>query len=268
MLFQGKPYWMGVLGICQELLRLKSTEAYSLELITSIIVDLDLKHTGKDLVTVFRTLLFPKLQPAAKPTPRLFKGTVVLFLAFLAKHGFETVVGLMNQVHQGVFGGLYGDLLVNKVVLLNSETERKLGAVVLTTLLKHPAFLQDASFLALWPKTFLGACRSIAPKPSKDAGSLSALNAHAAGKEEDDPDDLLQQSEKGFSTAYAKLVFASIPERDYIPEVSSGAEFFKSNIAALCAQHPGKFPQMLNTLPAEDQQFLQSFLAQYKVAMQ
>jgi exportin-2 (importin alpha re-exporter) len=267
-LFEGKPYWMGVLGICQELLRLKSTEAYSLELLTSIIVDLDLKHTGKDLVTAFRTLLFPKLQPTAKPTPRIFKGTVVLIFAFIAKHGFETVVGLMNQVHQGVFGGLYGDLLVNKVILLNSESERKLGAVVLTTLLKHPAFLQDQSFLALWPKTFLAASKCVAPKPSKDAASLSALNAHAAGLEEDDPDDLLQQSEKGFSTAYAKLVFSGIPERDFLPEVPSGAEFFKSNIAALCAQHPGKFPQMLGALPQEDQQFLQSFLTQYKVAMQ
>ena len=76
------------------------------------------------------------------------------------------------------------------------------------------------------------------PKASKEA---AALGAAAGDDDAEDPEDLLHQSEKGFSTAYAKLVFAGVPEVDYAPHISAQPkEYFVEGMNALFAQHTGK----------------------------
>lgn len=235
--FAGNTRFNGVLGIFQELLRLRSTEGFALDLLTSIIVDLDLANTNKDILAVFNGFLFPKLQPGAKPTPKLFKHTVVLFLAFIARHRLETVVAVLDQVQKGIFTMLFDKIVLANMHFLGSELERKLGAVVAIDLLRSPAFLADPAYLAMWPRLALTAVKLSSAKPSKDVSNLATL----AGQVEEDPEDILNQSEKGFSTAYAKLVFAAVPDRDYAANVTqSSKDYFKQALEPLFAQNPGK----------------------------
>lgn len=239
--FNGNNRFMGVLGIFQELLRLRATEAYALDIVTSVIVDLDLAHTSSSLLIVFRDFLFPRLQADKKPTPRLFAKTLVLFLAFLSKHGFERVKAMLDQIQVGVFGGFFGGVILGKADFLVAEAERRLGAIVLTTIATHPAFLNDPTFANQWARTVLCAAKLVAPKQSKAVAGAGIAGATAVVGDDDDADDLLSQSDKGFSTAYARLVFATVPDRDFAPQTTiAPKEFVKQQISAIIAQHGQK----------------------------
>ena len=251
-LLSGNARLEGILGIFQELLRLRSTEGYALELLTSIVTDLDLASVSKYLPAVFNSMLFPKLQPAAKPTAKLFKGATMFFLGFLAKHGLDTVVRVLATVQPGILAMLLDKIMLPNVHFATSEGERRTAVITLTNLLtRTPSFLQEPTLLQLWPRTCLETVRLLMPKASKElsAALLAGATADAGGVSdsaaavgaEDDPDDLLLQADKGFSTAYARLVFATGAERDFFPAVTQNTkEYFGLAMDAICTQYTGK----------------------------
>lgn len=259
--FVGNNRFNGVLGIFQELLRLRATEGYGLDLLTSIIVDLDLKHTNSSVIVAFSNLLFPKLQPTAKPTPRLFQKTVILFLAFIAKYKFDTVKMMLDQIQPNIFGMLFDKIVLANVHFLNTEIERKLGAIVLTDLTNHPVFLNDPLYHGLWSRTVLNAAKLVSPKESKAVAGSGLAGSSTLPTDEEDPDDLLSQSDKGFSTAYARLIFAAVPDRDYVAHVTQPPkEYVKQHVGAILAQHQDKLGRLLGALPQPDQALIQKVL--------
>lgn len=282
--FVNTPRFNGIIGILQELMRLRSTEAYAMDLLTSIVTDFELAHVSENLLNAIKFFLLPKLAPTAKPTPKLLKGTAVFLFAFLAKHKLQVVDSYIGQIQKGILCQMFEKLILPNLHFLQTEGEKKLATVVLTDLLANsPTFLSDPGFLALWARTTLATVKILAPKSSREVksvlqGVVGGEAGAAAGllggvsltgeTEEGDPDDLLFQSEKGFSTSYAKLVFAAATDRDFIPAVTvTPVQYFAQNLEALFTKYPGQFGQALATLPAADQQVVGSFFQNNKITV-
>jgi exportin-2 (importin alpha re-exporter) len=267
-LLQGNTRLNGIAGVIQNLLRLKSTESFGVDVLTSLVCGtVPLDQLQPLLGPLFNQVFFPRLQPHMKPTPRLFRATTVFFLSFTAVRGFDVVKSVLDSVQPGIFSMLLDKIILVHVGLMSDQGgERKLGAIVLTNLLaRTPAFLSEPNYVALWPRVLSATVGLLSPRESKSAASIASA---VSGEEEavDDPDDLLAQAEKGFSTAYARLVFAGSPERDFSPAlpagVSSAKDHFVSSLNQLCAQYPGRVPGMVASLSQEEQAKVAKFCSE------
>jgi len=263
----------GILGIFQQLIRARSNEVYAFDLLTCIITAVELDRIGKYIPGVFSGMVFPKLQPAAKPSARTLKCVTGMLLAFVATRGLERVMAICDQVQPGIFTMLYGQIILPNVHFLHaSDVERKLGAVTLTHLACSSVFLSNPALQSHWARTILEAVKLLLPKTSKSTAEVAAAIAAANGLTEEDADseDLLHQSEAGFSTAYAKLVFAATPGYDYAATITNQQpkDYFVQQINTLFAQHPGKLLPQLNSLPSPDQHILTTFFNENQIKAQ
>jgi hypothetical protein len=268
----------GVLGVFAKLLATRSTEVFALELLTSFVCgSLDLAVVQPYLKTVFNQNLFPRLQPSSKPapTPRLLKSASLFFLTLVARHGFDTVNALLNStVQPGLLAMVLGGIVLPHLSYFVAENERRLAALTLTTLLfRTPGFMSDNAFLPLWPRTFAGAVGLVAPRASKESVASMAALAGRSEEEEggaEDPEDLLVQADKGFQTAYARLVFAGQAEPNYFPSVPAGQsakDVFVASATGFMSQYPGQAAKMLATLNEADQQKVKKFCEENKIVI-
>eukprot|EP00462_Mataza_sp_D1_P023236 CAMPEP_0175130734 /NCGR_PEP_ID=MMETSP0087-20121206/6161_1 /TAXON_ID=136419 /ORGANISM="Unknown Unknown, Strain D1" /LENGTH=952 /DNA_ID=CAMNT_0016412965 /DNA_START=72 /DNA_END=2930 /DNA_ORIENTATION=+ len=233
----------GVLGIFQKLNASRKMDHHGLELLGSLVESTELSVFDQYLPTICR-LFFARLQD--RKTPKFVQNLVVFFSRFVCKHGVEPLLAGMNAVQPNIFCMVLEKIWLPNIQSILTPLDRKLCGVALCKLLcSSPAMLQQP-YVAMWPNML--------------AGVLNFFEVPAQPKAAEEDIDLLDLSDKSFSTAYCRLSFAAAKVRDTLSQVSNTRHHFASEISSFRQKFPNEFNQFLQNVPAAQQSVLQKYL--------
>lgn len=203
-----------LLGVFQKLLASKTSEQRAIDLLSFIIEYIPANALQKYFAPIL-SLIFARLQN--KPSDTMLKGAIYTFSLIIVKYNFDFIVQITNSIQPGVFAVLFAKVVLLKIrekSLNFNDLYKRMITAAFTQLLYHsPSFTSSAEYADKWGPTFHALVCVLQPRSSlPKLNMISALGDAAAGEPgaDGDEDDLLVQSQKAFSTAFAKLAFAPI----------------------------------------------------------
>jgi hypothetical protein len=98
--------------------------------------------------------------------------------------------------------------------------------------------------------------------PAVLAGLVALVEDKQGEATEAADEDLLDVSDKGFSTAMVRLMYAPEPKKDAMPGVKSAKELFVRNFSQAMQQQRAKFTPLIESLPDDKKQVLSAYLSQ------
>jgi len=224
---------VGLLGIFQKLNASRKMDHYGFELLTTIVEYIPITVLQPYLIEMLK-VIFTRLQPERR-TEKYTRCLVVFLSFFLSKYDLSSLLTVMDQIQPKVFGMILEKIWVPAMEHVTDD-DKKVVVVGMTKMLCQSTEINDPSYLRFWP-----------PLVGSVIKLLESKGANGGGDEE----DLLDQSEKGFNTAMAKLAYAPTPEHDLLPNVKDPRDHFIRALHQLLIQFPGKFNEGLAQLPAD-----------------
>lgn len=231
---------VGLLGIFQKLNASRKMDHYGFELLTAVIEYIPMQTFQPYMLEMLK-VIFSRLQPERR-TDKYVRCLVVFLSYFICKYDLNALLKSMDQLQPKIFSMILEKIWVPAMEHVTDD-DKKVVVVGMTKMLcQSPDFL-DPAYLRFWPPLVGSVVKLL---ESKGAGG-------------GDEEDSLDQSDKGFSTAMAKLAYAPCPEHDLVPSVKDPREHFVTSLKQLVVQHPGKFNDGLAQLPPAHQKYLSQY---------
>mmetsp|Transcript_24076 Transcript_24076/g.33720 ORF Transcript_24076/g.33720 Transcript_24076/m.33720 type:complete len:315 (+) Transcript_24076:1-945(+) len=242
----------GLLGIFQKLIANKREDHHGMALISAIVEKIPIQMWKKYALAFFK-MMFQRLMGNTKTNK--FKCNFVSFAAFFChKHSPDVFVEICNGVNSQqpqLFAALLQKVLIENIQKVEGKTERKSCAVGMTDLLCKSKTMLTGQYPVLWPK-LLQAIINLFELPEQNAYE----------------EDIMDVSERGFKTVYARLAFAREIKYDPIGDVANAKQYLAVNLSQLSSQHPGKIKSAISqNLPNDHQKALMGYLSASNVTI-
>ena len=242
---------LAILGVFQKLIASKSNDHEGFYLLGSLVESLDPAVLAPQLKNVF-VVLFQRLQ--SSKTTKYVKGLLVFLSLFAGKYGGPALVESIDSIQPKLFHMVLEKIFVADVQKVSGTTERKICAIGITKILTETPVMFTEPYVSLWTP-LLQALVSLFELP----------------EDESVPDDehfIEIEDTPGYQTAFSKLVYAGVKERDpFATTVPSAKTFLAQSLHGLSSQYPGKLQGMISSgLSSDAMQYLQSYLQSANVS--
>jgi exportin-2 (importin alpha re-exporter) len=272
----------GVLGVFHKLISSKRVDQHGLQLLGSLTTYIPLQQLQQYLNTVF-SLLFQRLQSSKTPQ---FSSSLAVFLSlFVTKHGVAPLQQLLTALQPGMFGMVVEKVWLASLPLIHNASAKQTAVVGCVAMLANDGTLLQ-QHAALWPKFFDAVITLIeGAKALSAAGGFKANDTAGPASTAETADDLMQESAKGFNTAFSKLAFAQRNAKLHgtsqraapnntndgayaVPVVADTRAHVAMAMATMAKQlAPGQLVSLVQQMQPPCQQALQSYLVANNVSL-
>lgn len=217
-----------VLGIFDTLIQASSTSDQGFYVLNTVIESLQY-----DVLTPYVShiwaAIFRELQ--RRRSVKLLKSLLIFSSLFLVKHGSANLVNTMNAVQPDIFSAILTQFWIPNLKLITGTIELKLTAVASTRLICESPVLLDPAASASWGRMV--------------DSIVTLLSRQEQDRVEEEPDMPDIAENVGYTATFVQLYNAGRNQEDPLPDINDPREFFVSSLAQLCAQFPGRFPQVI-----------------------
>jgi exportin-2 (importin alpha re-exporter) len=238
---------VGLLGIFQKLNASKKLDHHAFALLTTLVETQPMTVLAPYLTEIFK-LIFSRLQPQSRTT-KYSKGLVVFISFFMHTHGLAALLTAMDQIQPKIFSMILDKVWPAGTAAVTGDEERITVVAGLTRAIFASPELLEAPYMTSLPGVLSG---------------LVALVEEQQGEGESGEEDLLDVSDKGFSTAMARLAYAPEPVKESVatPGGTSAKELFIRNFSSAMSHHREKFQGLIGQLDQEKRNILSAYLSQ------
>jgi len=217
-----------VLGIFDTLIQASSTSDQGFYVLNTVIESLQY-----DVITPYVShiwaAIFRELQ--RRRSVKLHKSLLIFSSLFLVKHGSANLVNSMNAVQPDIFSAILTQFWIPNLKLITGTIELKLTAVASTRLICESPVLLDPAASASWGKMV--------------DSIVTLLSRQEQDRVEEEPDMPDIAENVGYTATFVQLYNAGRNQEDPLPDINDPREFFVASLSQLCAQSPGRFPQVI-----------------------
>uniref|UniRef100_A0A7S2TRB0 Exportin-2 n=1 Tax=Lotharella oceanica TaxID=641309 RepID=A0A7S2TRB0_9EUKA len=226
----------GLLGIFQKLIANKREDHHGMALISAIVERMPTKAWGRHAPT-FLQMMFQRLMNSRT---QKFVCNFVSFSAFFChKHGPDIYIQMVDQVQKGIFANLLGKVVVPNVQKVEGKVERKSCAVGMIDLLCKSKAMMSGPYPQIWPQLL--------------TAIINLFELPETSTYEND-DDIMDMSQRGFKTVYARLVFAPEIKQDPVGDVPNVKAYLAKSLEGLSRQMPNQFGGVIKQKLSPDHQ--------------
>eukprot|EP01006_Ploeotia_vitrea_P027344 TRINITY_DN60186_c0_g1_i1.p1 TRINITY_DN60186_c0_g1~~TRINITY_DN60186_c0_g1_i1.p1 ORF type:complete len:630 (+),score=357.60 TRINITY_DN60186_c0_g1_i1:155-1891(+) len=279
-----------ILNIFQKLMASRKLDRFGMELLTAIVEYTPMKVWAPFSKQCF-TIMFQKLQAHKnkRKNPRFVRAFVVFLSRYTLRHGTQILVQTVNQIQDNIFFMVLERVWSANVIMLSTYKERRTCALALIRVLRETASGLPTTHLAAAMVAIArcasgrtgAALPSLGRKPSAAAkkiantvmpanasnsnntSSSAAASTSSSFGQSQQSDDVVERSSTGFSTAFARLVYAELKEATPMPEVQDLEAYVRKNLMEIASGMQQQWMQGMQGIKAPDdlalvQQFMQN----------
>lgn len=147
-----------------------------------------------------------------------------------------------------MFGMVVERILITDMAKVSGERDRKIVTIGMTRILCECPTMLNQPYLNYWPVLLQTLIQIFELPPDENLleGDLLAAD-----------------NETGYQAAFSQLSFAQPIQQDPFPEIADAKKYLLDNLAKLSSSHSSTIGGLVRQMPADHQQALEKYSAQY-----
>ncbi|GMH45111.1 hypothetical protein BSKO_13068 [Bryopsis sp. KO-2023] len=238
-----------VLGVFQRLLSSKALDQHSFQVLEGVYANCEasaLERYEKDIWT----LLCQRMQTSS--TSKYIRGMLAFMGGCICQRGPTYIAEVLDRIQPDVFMMLLDKIWLPHLSWVEEKNKQKLCAVGLTKVLcEYPPMIAEGRE-ALWTKLMDALVRVLEGNAEIEAPS-DLMN----------DDGIIETT--GYTAAFSRLVNATIPEPEPLPEIPNARDYLAKSLFELASRQPGRLANVQTRLEPETKAKLKQFSVVAKV---
>lgn len=231
-----------VLGVFQKMIASKSNDHEGFYLMQNLLSYYPLPELQERMRQIF-ALLFQRL--SLSKTTKYVRGLIVFFCYYTSKLGAPSLVELIDQIQNAMFGMVVDRVFIPDMAKVCSEMDRKIVAVGISKILTECPAMLAPPYVQNWSRLLQALVEMFELPPDQ-----STYDGDHFVEVDDTP---------GYQAAFSQLNFAQPKSQDFLADVADGRKFLAESLSKLVLSRPGDIPQLIATLGDNHKQVLQKY---------